>query len=369
MSKIKEISTCRDTGYRKLELDLNESNSLKGIALILLLIHHLFYVQEGRYDDIYIASYGLVNVLGITCKVCVAVFVFLSGYGLGLSIPESGKINIRQFYKRRFVKLFLNYWFIWLLFVPIGIIIFNRTFKYVCGEGGVIYGILDFLGLLYTIGRFGYNPTWWFYSCIILLYLVFPVITYVVFKWPHSIWLLLLGSVAIVKLPLVYIEPIRYYLFPFIIGILVSNKFIISKLPPPVYKFLEPFFVGSVRVSGIIVLLLLLITSCIIRLKIPYALLWDSFIALIIIFLYKSSKQLIKKDMGLKFLGKHSFNIFLFHTFIYYYYFPFLIYWSRNPVIIFISLLLSSIAISLGIEKLKDWMRFYKIQNRITHNG
>ncbi len=71
-------------GLQRLELNIRESNSLKGIALILLLIHHLFYIQNGKFDDVYIAGHGVVNTLGLLCKVCVAMFVFLSGYGLEL---------------------------------------------------------------------------------------------------------------------------------------------------------------------------------------------------------------------------------------------------------------------------------------------
>jgi surface polysaccharide O-acyltransferase-like enzyme len=36
--------------------------------------------------------------------------------------------------------------------------------------------ILDFLGVLNLTGKLGYNPTWWFYSCIIVLYLLYPLL-------------------------------------------------------------------------------------------------------------------------------------------------------------------------------------------------
>lgn len=114
-------------------------------------------------------------------------------------------------------------------------------------------------------------------------------------------------------------------------------------------------------------MVLLLITSCVIRLTIPYALLWDTCITVILVLLYKSFQRIIKINIGLEFLGKHSFNIFLFHTFIYYLYFPFAIYWSRNPIIIFFSLLASSIAISVGIEKLKKAIGFYHLQDRLIN--
>lgn len=361
-------------GNRFLELNLKESNSLKGIALILLLIHHLFYIQKGQYDDIVISGHGIINILGIICKVCVAIFVFLSGYGLGKTFSDNPKFDIKQFYIRRFTKLFLNYWMIWILFVPIGILFFDRHLDSVYGEGGWLYGILDFFGLINITGKYGYNPTWWFYSCIILLYLIYPIIALTISKYPKIIWFYLFVSIAIIKLPIIYINPIRFYLFPFILGIFLANYCKLASWPKKggnrCTRFIDDIFSGTLEIGGIIVMVLVLITSCIIRLSIPYALLWDSCIAFILILLYKSFKRLLKINIGLEFLGKHSFNIFLFHTFIYYLYFPMVIYWSRNPIIIFLSLLISSIAISLGIEKLKKSIGFYRLQDMLINaNG
>ncbi len=55
----------------------------------------------------------------------------------------------------------------------------------------------------------------------------------------------------------------------------------------------------------------------------------------------------------LSFIGVHSMNIFLFHTFIYYYYWQDLIYWTRNPFLIFLTLLIVSLIISIAIETVK----------------
>ncbi len=66
-------------------------------------------------------------------------------------------------------------------------------------------------------------------------------------------------------------------------------------------------------------------------------------------------------------LGKHSMNIFLFHTFIYYYWFQEYIYITRNPLIIYLSLLCACIIISIFIEQLKRVLHFesliYKIDS------
>ena len=125
-------------------------------------------------------------------------------------------MNVLSFYKYRFKKLYLNYWFIWLLFVPVGIFIFGRTPTDAYGNHAIIKMILDFWGLLNLTGSYGYNPTWWFYSCIILLYLGFPLLH----KWLTNKWHLLLSLAVIVSrlagLPI--ITPISSYLLPFLAG-------------------------------------------------------------------------------------------------------------------------------------------------------
>ena len=155
-------------------VSFDNSQVLKGGAIILMLIHHLFFSESSRlmYDDLIIQGYGFVNQIGIFCKLCVAIFVFVSGYGLAVKYGEG--LDLKRFYLSRFKKLYFNYWLIWLIFVPIGVFVFHRTFEDVYGGQIVIKAGLDFLGLLNLTGYLGYNPTWWFYSCIIVLYLAFP---------------------------------------------------------------------------------------------------------------------------------------------------------------------------------------------------
>ena len=72
-----------------LELTLNDTMLLKGIALLLLLAHHLFYQGIG-YNDVHLyGSHYLVKEIGIISKLCVDIFVFLSGYGLTVNADKS----------------------------------------------------------------------------------------------------------------------------------------------------------------------------------------------------------------------------------------------------------------------------------------
>ena len=63
----------------------------------------------------------------------------------------------------------------------------------------------------------------------------------------------------------------------------------------------------------------------------------------------------------LLFLGKHSFNIFLFHTFFILYFYQY-VYWSRNPFLIFLTMTLTCLMVSVGIEKIKNTFRINKLQ-------
>ncbi len=54
-------------------------------------------------------------------------------------------------------------------------------------------------------------------------------------------------------------------------------------------------------------------------------------------------------------------NIFLIHTLIYWYYFPGLIYSLKNWFLILAALTLSSLAVSITVEKIKKRLGFYKV--------
>ena len=283
---------------------------------------------------------SIVNQIGIFSKLCVAVFVFVSGYGLAVSTPK--EIKLKDFYLHRFKKLYLNYWFIWLLFVPIGVFVFGRTFMDAYGEYAAIKAILDFFGLLNLTGMLGYNPTWWFYSCIFVLYLLFPLLNKQFDKSPYLILVLSIFTVFIGFVP--FIAPYSHYLLPFIAGMLMAKR-------PELF-----------REIGAKECLLSLAILCLMRnfcgdLKFIVDTLMCVGLAM---FLYRVplAKRL---SMVMESLGKHSMNIFLFHTFIFRYWFSDYIYITRKPLLIFLSLLIPCWLISVALEFSKEKLGFYKL--------
>ena len=66
--------------------DKRQTNIAKGVAVLLLLWHHLFYNNPKSYGKfisvLNINKVPVESVIADLCKVCVAVFLLLSGYGL-----------------------------------------------------------------------------------------------------------------------------------------------------------------------------------------------------------------------------------------------------------------------------------------------
>lgn len=341
----------------RLSLTQNNTQVLKGIALLLLLCHRCWYKGDG-YDDIWLFGYPLFKGVGVLGKTCVSLFVFLSGYGLtARTIQDGGKFTVSRFYRKRFLKLMINYWLIWLLFVPIGVFVFDRSFLDVYGEHYVVSSIVDFFGLFLAIFNhpYGYNPTWWFYSCIIILYLLYPIV------WR-------IRSIGILLIPLALLIPklcdfawvinsralvlILSYLLPFVCGLLFANM--------KIHKF------KTNLMGKFLIIVTLLLLCCTYQMHNPDAVLWESLICVWLVCLYKDYSKCVYISKALSFLGRHSFNIFLFHTFIYSYYFHDFIYWSRNPIIVLLTLLFVCILISMFIEYLRKQLKLDVLQYKLT---
>lgn len=61
-------------------ITLNETNIIKGIAICAMLWHHLF-LEHKEYGEFVFKQ-------ALTGKVCVALFVFLSGYGMAIQFKD-----------------------------------------------------------------------------------------------------------------------------------------------------------------------------------------------------------------------------------------------------------------------------------------
>lgn len=331
-------------------LTLHDTSILKGIAICAMLLHHLFYENP---------EYGhFVWHLALLGKVCVAIFLLLSGYGLTIQMnklldkPQNVNLGgqVLRFLLKRYTKFYLNYWVVFLIFVPIGVFCFNRPLTIPYGEdANILMSLLkDFLGLQ----KFNsYNITWWFNQIIIVLWLAFPLLFWMA-KNKIIRWLFL---------------PLAIFFFPinalsFVFGIYLAQ-----------YRESVEALILKITDKGMLTMLLVVLAGlCICREKMLFDCLTgvnaDPYIALTLACMVAITTKKIKYQLPvLAYLGKHSMNMYMVHTFIFAYFFHDFIYSFQYPIFIFLALLLSSLGVSVVLETLKTQLKFYVLVSRITN--
>ena len=337
----------------KTYLSLTDVNVLKGFSLILLLVHHLFSKNTGNFDDISIGGLEIVTTIAQISNICVAIFVLLSGYGLTRKWEISGIAdNLGKYYKQRYVKLLFNFWFIWVLFVGVELLMGGRTFVDVYHHNVAGKALLDFFGLSYLFGFYGYNPTWWFMSLIIILYALFPFL-YRMAKQYMPILLLLSATISL--LPFDVIGYMQCYLFSFCCGISMAIIGNCRKLD------------SNKLIHGGVLLVIIIVGIIDRKCSSANHIFYDGLVAIATVMLYQLCILPRFISISLEFMGKHSMNVFLFHTFIFSYWFKEFIYCTRNPFLIFCLLMGLCLTISLVIERMKKWIGFNKLIKAIIN--
>ena len=347
---------------------------LKGIAIIAMLCHHVYTCQPE-----WVATYPYwLTKLGVLGKVCVSIFLFCSGYGLATQYDKilnktlDIKMKINKtliFVFKRFVKFYSSYWFVFLIFVPITIFFFDKPLSEVYGENVNILKRL-FFDLLGVQGFQSYNITWWFNKLIILLYLLFPILFIAVKK---TKWVGLLCSFVLMrfadKLGVANYYDIMLWQFPFVLGIswvLYQEK--VAKWSNGIEKKIETNNYWSI---GLLLLGILQRLYNIVPLGNITGIRFDGFLCLLLALCVALVLRRMKYTyMLLSFLGKHSINIYLIHTFLNYYWEPIHYFLHTNKVCRFMGLnmwilLLVCLLLSVILEFMKEKLYWNKLTTTV----
>ena len=129
-------------------------------------------------------------------KVGVGIFFMISGAGLMLSTKDSGKLNLINYYKKRFLKILVPFYLVYVLYLSFFMIMTGETLKGVYNRIVPPFNIIfTFLGMDAYLSSFGV-PTYslgigeWFLGALIMMYIIFPFLRYVLLK---NKWAALLG--------------------------------------------------------------------------------------------------------------------------------------------------------------------------------
>lgn len=345
-----------------------DSLALKGIAILLLLFHHGFWkksLYEGFSMSFAPFSEQFVIRMANVSKICVSLFIFISGYGLAKSFSyeryfknhtTEKRGEIGKWLKNRFLKIYAGYWFIFFFSCIVCQILDQRT-EAIYFKNGLQEGILrmlsDFLGIASAFGVTSLNGTWWYMSVAVQIVLFIPLLIYLL-EHLGTFWVLLLpvfGS-RIILGENYNSESILVWSMILVLGVVCAKE--------DVFMRMENYLQKCSACHRIIILLCgwILVAGMIwmypkINTVLFYDFKWGLFPFVLIVVVRFSVLRLRGISDVFAFLGKYSMDIFLIHTFIRWYYCKEWIYSTGHFAASTLLLLGVSLICAVLIEKIK----------------
>lgn len=314
-------------------MDKHTTLSLKGVAILFMLLLHLFMGQEVNIDGELITFTGSLHDHISRCVNPVAFYLIFCGYGLY-------KLNHKDGYRydmhNRVIKLYIHYWLSLLIFVPIGAIVIGID-KY---PGTIRIVIENITGWHLT-----YNHAMWFLLPYAIITLTSPSIVRLLDKLPVLLCtlssLMMLGAIVMSRFSyeafaeghIPYVLSIYFnFLFTFLIGSLMAKYKVIENLQLPT-----------------IISVLLLVLLVIVRSFITTSMV-QPFYAATFIILLASTKRPSWLDNVLKCIGKRSTSMWFIHCYFCYYFFTEQLYSLRNPILMYVVLVLITYVCALVLD-------------------
>lgn len=362
---------------------------MKGIAIIILLFHHCFLNAQrwatvpyeklattkgwGYYPISFTPfSSHTIQYLASFSKICVAMFVFMTGYGMWVSYEsQKKKTTMSNYIKKRMVTLMTGFLIIFvvteILAIPTGrfIEVYGHDFR------SVVYMIIDALGLAKLLGTPLFCLTWWYMSLAIVLIMIFPFVHSIMEKYQ---WVVVVASIIVPRAcGFGQSTDLFRYLLAYTLGMYFAQHDLLARIKE---KFMEQNVAGKLLFLIVSLIGLAVIIKCRQNAWIGWKYLdfWDGFAAMYVIvisYIYILNGKWIVKGLG--FLGKHSMNIFLIHSFyrdVFFHEFTYSFYYAWLDYIVLMAI---SLVTSIVLEWFKKLIRYEKfidwVKRLVTKEG
>lgn len=322
----------------------NDTAAAKAVAIILMLVHHLFGFKSRLGDGMqYIPMFSsdVEYIAGGFGKLCVAIFIFMSGFGTYLAL--NGKDHVLKRIVKKIFGLYKKYWAVFFVFIPVGMLL---------GVERIEVSAKAFFLNLFAVDT-SYNGEWWFITPFIIITLVSPlIIKFADRKWLSKWWvdlpLALVVSLfatravlRVLDIPLIDpffetplgsgIEEAIEFFPAFFMGVVVAKHKLFDKFLTLVKKVYVAIPVGLALCVLVFVL------------RRQYGADYDYIFSGIFVIGAVAVVRYIKPVYAiLGEIGSVSTEIWLIHTFFCYHFIPKIIYAPKNAVLITLWLLLIS---------------------------
>ncbi|WP_299493842.1 acyltransferase family protein [uncultured Shewanella sp.] len=315
-------------------------NILKGIAIILMYFHHLFAFPERIVEPNYFIAISnnidFEYYIAIFGKICVSMFLFLSG--VGFSFSRERKL---RYYLDKALGFYRAYIIVFLIFIPFGFLYFGNV-------NGVGFEIKTFFENLLMIES-SYNGEWWFsgvyFLCVIFtpFYIRIGCLKSIVlsFSFLNVYFLLHMLSFDIGVL----LNNFLLWQVSFISGLFYYNVISYLKLNTIIFRLKKYSFV-------LIVILLPLILISYLYLKVYALIFFTPVICLALCMAFNEMSNGV--SFSLEWLGKKTLFMWLTHSFFCYYYFQSIVFAPKYSFLVFLNLILLTVPCCLVLEKLYE---------------
>jgi hypothetical protein len=334
-----------------MEITVKQSNRLKAIAILFMLMLHLFNTlnyQNLFTPLVFVGEKPIIYYISLFGDSCVPIFCFVSGYGLYYKYTKKPETYLKD-NMTRLKKIYINYWIILLLFV-VGL--------------GLALGQAEFVGpwtrVLFNASGIinSYNGAWWFLLIYILLVLTSPLS----FRWvSRSNPYLILGVSTVLYIIAFYFRVYRpstsehdivrwlhneaslfgTSFLPFITGAVSLSMKWQTNLTVKLQHIKYKSFFCIIGIIGLVIIHALIPNFII-----------APFLAIPFIFLFLQVQWPGWVNALLDFMAPHATNMWLVHMFFYITYFHNFIFGFRYTPLIFLVLVACSIVSSFIINLL-----------------
>lgn len=329
-----------------MDITKQDSKKLKGVAILSMLMLHLFCRTENLpYTPLlWLGNTPLIYYFGLFGDICVAIYCFVSGYAHYLQLAKT-EVRFRWKHLLRFL---ITLWVIMVVFSLAGIL---------TGNSAIPGSVIDFLLNGLTIKN-SYNGAWWYANTYILLVALQPFSCKYVEHCPA--WLVMLSTLAFyivgysirfwgwgtcnstfLSWVITHIGLLGTSYFPYAIGMLFCKKRVICVLRQRVasckarniYFFTAMTFACMIIMHGFVQSLFVSVITATVTI-----------ILLCVCPLPRWATGL------LCYFGEHSTNIWLVHMFFYTVLFDGFVFRAKYPILVFLLLLAVSLASSYVIK-------------------
>ena len=301
-----------------------DSLALKGIAILMMYVHH-FYLSPERWAgytvDFFPLTESMTVYLAEFLKTCVCVFVFITGYGMTQSLKQKhpnlrpSSTDMLSYTRHRLVSLLSNFIFVYLLVILVSFPT-GRFFE-IYGRSGssILYVLVDMFGLAKLFKTPSYVGTWWYMSLAIVLVVLFPLFVklYREYRWAFLFAVMLLPRFLNLR---VVNTNLLHYTLAMALGMYCAESDLFSR-----WKNFEETRLRKIpKILLFLFHLLLLAALVVFRQSDAGQGLLEVFDGIIPVYIAYFGRLYLFRLRGLspvlRFLGKHSMNMFLTHTLI-----------------------------------------------------